>query len=284
MPRRFHFVIFAGCLMLTLCSCGEDSRPSERIPVAEVTQNTTEITTVAETAGYMTSVSTEETLSQTDLTGVGTSDSDESLTMALQKQLAEWDDGNVEILIEINAGGQTVSEHIIRNQDNVYMETDMLGYRSTMISDGKYSYMLVPDQKIFSKTELPLFDDEETMENFLEDAELEDYIGKGREDLEGMKTLFEEFIQEDGAGLKEHIKYYYDDAGNLIGCKIIDSDGTVVMDARYTITFTDSQDDSVFAIPEGYTEVTYEEMLMSRMNALISSASEIVGELNQDAE
>ena len=48
MSRRFHFVIFAGCLMLTLCSCGEDSRPSERIPVAEVTQNTTEITTVAD--------------------------------------------------------------------------------------------------------------------------------------------------------------------------------------------------------------------------------------------
>ena len=289
-------VISAFTLAL-LCGCGDSSKSAGEAPAieevsAESTESvtTTEITTLTETATSTTV--TETTAVTTETTGAVSNptepDSGESLTLGLQKRIEEWDKGAVQM--KIHCEQETAAEgldiptvvdmdiYTYQKKSSLYM--NMFGFEMRTIYDGTYTYQIDENTKTVSKKKTDSMEESDmAAENALDEVDANDFVGKGRELLNNIETVYEEFKTTDDDGESQKIKFFYDEAGNLIGCKVTDNTGKEVF-FDYTITFTEDADMTKFNIPSGYTEVSEEDMaanLAASMFAALGKLLEAAG-------
>ncbi|MBQ8921394.1 MAG: hypothetical protein IJ060_04440 [Oscillospiraceae bacterium] len=293
MELKKMICVLSACSLAALSGCGEKSNtPGETPAIEEVTgevseiETTTEATTLTETTTFAdtTELTTETTA---DAGAPVTSDTDESLTLGLQKQIEEWSNGCVRMRIhceQVDTGEDMnldsfIDMDIYTYQKNSYLYMNMFGFEMKTIFDGSYTYQLDEATKTYCKKQTDEMEESDmAADNALDEVDATGYVGKGREDLNGVQTLYEEFQMQDDEGEDENVKFYYDDAGNLIGCKVTDSLGEEVF-FDYTITFTDTADMSVFAVPAGYTEVSEEDLATN----LVTSMFAAIGQLMEDA-
>lgn len=89
----------------------------------------------------------------------------------------------------------------------------------------------------------------------LAEEDMESFTDAGIEEIDGTKYIYEEYVIMDIP-----TRYYFDEFGNAAYYSF-DADGEKTI-MTYTVEFADEADESVFAVPADYTEISYDDYKM----------------------
>lgn len=189
-----------------------------------------------------------------------------SWTAALMNSASTWDKGNVVIKCTASEEGEVVTTiEMSKYGQKVYMDTQVPGIMSmTMIIDGEKGYMIDRPSKTYSIDTENTYNAENEAESVLDTSEdYSSFAEDGIETIDGTEYIFEKFVADDS-----EITYYYLPDGKLSKVK---SEGEIM---DMTIELLDEPDESVFEIPEDYTEINMEEMYIKMMAGLMEAMEE----------
>lgn len=242
---------------------------------------TTAEQTAAQTAGT-TAAKTVTTAAKTTAAAKKTTapSGEKSLTQQLIDRLNNLGDDTVKIVLKEEMEGMSLEVTMYRSGTRSYADSTAMGIHLISIEDGKNSYTLLPDEKVYAVQELPdLSQQNNNAITFLtETVDASELVGTGKGKFKGKNCTYEEFEAEDGKGGKDTVRYYFDDKGNLLGLELpaervsgaIADVGTFSIE--YTVTFSEKISDSQFALPQGYQEITPTEMTVKIFAAMTASA------------
>lgn len=262
MKKLIALIMCVSVLGLASCGKNETAETVSETTTAAAEEAVTE-QTVTETEAETTAETTETTPAETEskeltVDEIIANKGDELWTIALMEKISEWKDGNIAINFSAIEDDVEAAVRINVLDKKAYAEIVAADLFSMItISDGQYVYMVDDKHKVYCKEESTASAVEETdMGEFLIDKD-SDYENTGvyKEEVNGVEYICEEFVA-DG----EKMKYYFNADGEICGIGVSEEEGVEFV--NFTVEFYDKADDSVFALPDGYTEVTADEYAM----------------------
>ncbi len=262
MKKIFALVVALSMLTMAMTGCTE-----KNAPVAETE------TTAAETK--------EPTIEE-----VYDSIVDGPWAHAFSAKMSEWEEGNIKVYAEMEEDGVSTEIEMEKFGQNAYLKMKIAGKVDiiTIVCDG-YTYMIDDATASYSK-ELS----EDADDSLVDDGRIDEFISAGGEDgtefpemldsgieeINGEKYIYEEYEgvpvkNEDGTILKTTLRYYFDAHANIKYVKQTDETGKEIL-AVFEVEFCDEPDATVFEIPQGYKEVSYDDMRLILMMKLLSVA------------
>ncbi|MBR3268512.1 MAG: hypothetical protein IKI58_07280 [Oscillospiraceae bacterium] len=294
MKSKKMLTLFSACVLLVMGGCGDKTAMQAASPQIEeisAADTSSDISTDVSGTEIMTGTTalSEDTDTTTETTAASgepvTGETEETLTIGLQKKIEQWDKGCVNMNIRFDQIGG-LSEELVKDvikmdlkiyQQKCCVDLEMYGFQSRTVYDGEYTYQIDDASKCYSKTKSETMQETDSQaNNALSDVSAADFVEKGQEALNGIPTLYEEFKMKDSDGNNEDVKFFYNDEGNLIGCKIKQSDGQEVF-CWYTISYTETVDESLFTAPSGYTEVSYEKIIEIMAQGMMGMLDQMMG-------
>ncbi len=270
----------AALILLTASGCG--SNPAEFTP-AETAQVTsaaeTETTAAAETTFRTTETTTESTAAETTETTSAAPDTsaEDTLTFQLLQKIETWDKGHVLVNFGVEQDGISTTVSLTQMGKKNHFKMKLVSFEMEMCSDGEKVWMLDNRRKTYSEEKVgaEVGADEMAPENALEEASMGRFLGSGKDTYNGKECTYEDFKLKDETK-DQTMRFFYDADGNVLGAKITDADtGEYFM--NYSVEFTENTDESPFRLPEGYTEITTDEMSQQIMNDMFEMLAELMG-------
>lgn len=274
MDRKRIIALSAAISMLIFGGCSNSDKSAENIAASESlsVSETTEIietTTASSEKEIETEIITEgSTVSADNITAeeAYSQKNGESWTDALMKSAANWDKGNVVFKCIVTEDGVTVTsiEMQVYNKQ-LYMDTQIPGIMSmTLIVNGEKGYFIDKDSKTYSIDTETTYNAENEIESVVDTtADYSSFIEDGIKNIDGTDYIFEKF-DNDGSELV----FYYLPDGKL---QKLGSDENL---SDFTIELLEKPDESCFAIPEDFTEISMEEMSMKMMSDIFGTMGE----------
>gem|GEM_PF-1072399 len=192
----------------------------------------------------------------------GSTENSGNLLPTLLKKMNSTSDA-VAVHSEYEEDGVTYRLDMIRFGSKLYYDVEVTDiYEMEICFDGTKGYMIDDVTQTFS--DYSETDDLDFGEMIVDSDSIGECLASGTETFNGSTCRYEDYIENDTDGGEEEepeepetYRYYFDDNGNLTGCKILEEGIEMI----YTIKFTESTDESVFSPPAGYTEIDEEEMM-----------------------
>lgn len=274
MDRKRIIALSAAISMLIFGGCSNSDKSAENIDASESysVSETTEIietTTASSEKEIETEIITEgSTVSADSITAeeAYSQKNGESWTDALMKSAANWDKGNVVFKCIVTEDGVTVTsiEMQVYNKQ-LYMDTQIPGIMSmTLIVNGEKGYFIDKDSKTYSIDTETTYNAENEIESVVDTtADYSSFIEDGIKNIDGTDYIFEKF-DDDGSELV----FYYLPDGKL---QKLGSDENL---SDFTIELLEKPDESCFAVPEDFTEISMEEMSMKMMSDIFGTMGE----------
>lgn len=274
MNHKRIIALSAAVSMLIFGGCSNSDKSAGNIDAAEsysVSETTeiTETTTASSEKEIETEIITEESpISSESITAeeAYSQKNGASWTDALMKSAANWDKGNVVFKCSVTEDGVTVTsiEMQVYNKQ-LYMDTQIPGIMSmTLLVNGEKGYFIDKDSKTYSIDTETTYNTENEIESVVDTtADYSSFIEDGIDNIDGTDYIFEKF-NNDGSEL---IFYYLPD-GKL---QKLGSDENL---SDFTIELLEEPDESCFAIPEDYTEISMEEMTLKMMSGVLGAIGE----------
>jgi len=284
MKKIFALVAALSMLTMAMTGCTE-----KNAPVAETETTTAETTTVAEETTTAETTTTAAETKEPTIEEVYDSIADGPWAHAFSAKMSEWEEGNIKIYAEMEEDGVSTEIEMEKFGQNAYLKMNIAGKVDivTIVCDG-YTYMIDDATASYSK-ELS----EDADDSFVDDGGIDEFISAGGEDgtefpemldsgieeINGEKYIYEEYEgepveNEDGTTLKTTLRYYFDAHANIKYVKQTDETGKETL-AVFEVEFCDEPDATAFELPQGYKEVTSDEMGLILMMKLFSVAAEM---------
>lgn len=297
--KKYLALLSAFVMLLSCSACGGDeSKPAETSSAVESSTSaelsSTDLTTEesgdrgAEQTTVTNETPADESTSKNNESSSGGQAELGQLTQALYDRIQKMENGQVEMKMvqdseEMPDMKVNVDVIVAQKKLRFIMKCGDL-FTITMVGDGKDTYLLDEEHKLFCKMDQKDADNPMNAENtpLLNADGLGKYLGTGKADFKGVQRVYEEYLttEEDDDTEKElDIRYYYDDKGDLIGFSSKKDGKEEMMD--FSIRFSDEVKDSLFVLPEGYKEGSTEEVITSvygkMFEALLGGLSDLGG-------
>lgn len=247
---------------------------------SSVTETKTETEAPAETSAETEASSAEET-SEAKPSGGNTAEeaysakNGASWTNEIMTSATEWDKGNVVFCYSMQEEDMFTSVEMSLYNSKVYMNTEISGFMTmTMIIDGDKCYLIDKPSKSYCIDTENEYNADSEVESIVDTtADYSSFSEDGIENIDGTDYIFEKYIA-DGS----ECVFYYTPEGKL---EKMGTDGII---CDFSIELMNEPDESVFIIPEDYTEVSSEEMTMLMMGGLFEAMGELTEEGISEAE
>ena len=279
MKKRIAFA--AALILLTASGCG--STPAEQSPAetAQVTAAEPETTAAPETTIRTTETTAETTTAEsTETTAAAEPDpaAENTMTAQILRKIETWDKGHVNIDFGIEQDGAGTEVHLTQYGKKNRFTMKLISFEIEMCSDGETVWTLDKQRKTYSAQKVGTEGgaDEMAPENALAEASMGKYLGTGTDTYEGKECIYEDFqLKNDGED--QAVRFFYDNDGNVLGAKVNDAEaGEYFMD--YRVEFTENTDESLFRLPDGYTEISSDEMSQQIMSDMFGMLADLMGE------
>jgi len=242
--------------------------------MSETTVNTSIDMEVGSTDGTVsseieTSSETEISVDKSDMEAVLAAKNDAMWAIDMSRKIDEWEN-NVNLRMVYNLpedatgiGGVNMFMH--RLGDKFAVSIDVSGIMSSdMLYDGKDMYCIDKALGYYYKSSMsPEAGSAEMNAYLVSDSAADCFLGDGIEEVNGVAYIYEEYDIEG-----QKIKYYFDENAEVIYAGS-DADGYYIY-FDFIVEFADSKDESIFAIPDGLTEVTEDEYVEILLGSLES--------------
>ena len=257
--KKIIAIISAIVIAASMTACTADNGANE---TAETTAATT-TTAETEAATEATEASEAETTTASEAETEAETEAEASAEN-IEDVLANRVDGlwMVDLTYKAKQWPNNVKISVGNEMDSTTMEVLGEKYISKVETAG-----MISSVKIFDGTNTYIVDDEakdyciDTVNAggieayLLAEEDMESFTEAGIEEIDGTKYIYEEY---DIMGIPT--RYYFDEFGNAAYYSF-DADGEKTV-MTYTVEFADEADESVFAPPAGYTEISYDEYKM----------------------
>ncbi|MBQ8435827.1 MAG: hypothetical protein IJX24_07460 [Oscillospiraceae bacterium] len=237
---------------------------------AAETDNTTETETeavdteITEAETEESAAETESSDDNTDIQAVLDNKADGLWAVDMSHKIAQWEN-NVNIKMNYEQDGMTmnIGMHTLGNKFNMITEIPGM-FSMHIIYDGTNTYLIDEATSSYCVDTTGSYTGEsETDAYLISDEAAEGFVEAGIEEINGVSYIYEEYTV-DGSTLR----YYFDENANVkyVGSEV---DGTTLY-INFTVDFADEPDETAFALPEGYTEITEEEYAQLLFGALFT--------------
>ena len=194
----------------------------------------------------------------------------DSLTYKMAERLNKMENEPVRLYLAEEMEGMSVKMDIQRLGKKSYIDTDMFGFHSIILTDGTSTYTLDPEDKTYAKADAKDSEkDFDQVTDMLDDAKAGKIVANGKETFKGKSCTYEEFEVADADTGLNTVRYYFDEQGNLIGLGMpTGSEALKDVALDFSIKFDEKIDESIFNLPKDYKEIDQSEMgvkLMQKM-------------------
>lgn len=154
----------------------------------------------------------------------------------------------------VNEGGEFIYELYMKNGMTAAI-MDMSGMTTRSITKDGMVYSLYDSYKKYSTTELS--DDSNIFAEILSGGAEDTYtlVGEGSMEFMGKKCKYEEFAEKDS---DSHVFYFFDNKGVPVGMRGSEDGETQEIEI---LAFDQDIPSSVFDLPSGYTEASFEDLM-----------------------
>ena len=266
--------------LLLLCTgCGA----KEGDNTAETTASTAETTISEETAASVTETVTESvtetvTEAKTEAAPSGLSAEEAyaakngaSWTSEVFTEMFGWEKGNTILTIGMEEEGMVVSMLFNTYGDNMYMNIDIpsMMTMTSVTKDGK-SYLLDHPSKTYSTDDSDMSGSYSMDDYANSEADYSKFSSDGIEEIDGVQYIYEEFSSTNpDSGETSTVRYYF------TSDKKITKAGTDGIYMDFGIELLETPDEAIFEIPEGYTEISSDEMGMKMLAGLFGALEDL---------
>ena len=286
MMKKLTAILCAVMLCGAMTACGDDSVANQtESSVAAGESSSVETSDASSAAADESSVAADDSAAENSDAAQDSAaekkDSSELKMVNIAKKINEWKDGNVRMNMDAEEDGVQVKMQIDNYGGDTYCSMEMPGifsYSFYFDSKSKKQYTILDSEKVYSCTETDTPDESMTVINE-SDISAELFKESGTKEIDGKQYTYEEYQIDTsdapvGMTLNSSMRFFFDEKDNVRFMQEV-ANGVESSAMPFEIIFMDTVDTSKFKLPEGYTEISAQDVANKMLQGMMGSLGEL---------
>lgn len=261
--KKIIAIISALAIAAAMTGCKDDKGTAETSATTTAAETTAEATEAVEKEALETTTATgaagDTTAPKADDAEAESGDevmaerADGLWTVDLTNKAKQWPNNvTINISHEIDGVVSNITVETLGEKYHYSVESGDMSF-STQIFDGENTYIIDDETKTYV---VGLVNAGGIDAFLLADDEMDSFTSSGTEEIDGKEYIYEEYVVMDIP-----TRYYFNEVGEVAYYSMNLGDEITIMEL--TVDFADETDESVFAVPSDYTEISQDEYKLS---------------------